>query len=186
MESLGDGRPVGSFRAGRVNTSTSSKPAASRKRESADLSAPGGERNGIRATPGQSLGHQVSPRSKGECREPVRLWRRRSPFAGVQGLPAVGGGVPLIFCDFPRAGGSESLPAAGGKDAHVAARTPTPPIAPNAQYYILRVETLSFGRQAPLAGEAAGFIPQNCPLTTPMSRRQPRRRPSRTPPPQES
>ena len=150
MESLGDGRSVGSFWAGRVNTSTSSKPAASRKRESADLSAPGGERNGIRATPGQSLGHQVSPRSKGECRGAKPLCRGPRD-------------VPLIFCDFPRAGGWESLPAAGGNHAHVAARTPTPPIAPNAQYYILRVETLSFGRQAPLAGEAAGFIPQNCP-----------------------
>ena len=33
-----------------------------------------------------------------------------------------------------RAGGWESLPAAGGKDIHVTATTPTPPIAHNAPH----------------------------------------------------
>jgi hypothetical protein len=115
MESLGDGRSVGSFWAGRVNTSTSSKPAASRKRESADLSAPGGERNGIRATPGQSLGHQVSPRSKGECRGAKPLCRgpRGVPLIPNTALGWVGRTTPMLRRQRrrrPRAHGVESAP----------------------------------------------------------------------------
>ena len=51
-------------------------------------------------------------------------------IGGVQrGIPPLPGfqGCPLIPENTPRAGGWESLHAAGGKSAHVAAITPTPP-----------------------------------------------------------
>ena len=69
------------------------------------------------------------------------------PSAGVQGLPAVGGGVPLIPQNTPRAGGWESLPAAGGNRAHVA-------VLPGK-------DADATHRTQRLPKKAEGFIPQN-------------------------